>query len=82
MHRNIRCTWVLEEENRKKKIEAKNMLKYLIISFKAEILFCFDISHNTGDSAGDYGTLSYLSTTKYSNDRTISTVSFIVMGAL
>ena len=25
--------------------------------------------------------LSYLSTTKYSNDRTISTVSFIVMGA-
>ena len=27
-------------------------------------------------------TLSYLSTTKYSNDRTISTASFIVMGAL
>ena len=34
------------------------------------------------DSAGDYGTLSYLSTTKYSNDGTISTVSFIVMRAL
>ena len=34
------------------------------------------------DSAGDYGTLSYLSTTKYSNDRTVSTVSFTVMGAL
>ena len=34
------------------------------------------------DSAGDYGTLSYLSTTKYGNDRTISTVPFIVMGAL
>ena len=34
------------------------------------------------DSAGDYSTLLYLLTTKYSNDRTISTVSFIVMGAL
>ena len=34
------------------------------------------------DSAGDYGTLWYLSTTKHTNDRTISTVSFIVMRAL
>ena len=34
------------------------------------------------DSAGDYGKPSYLSTTKCSNDRTISTVSVIVMGAL
>ena len=40
------------------------------------------LSTITVDSAGDYGMLPNLSITKYSNDRTISTVSFIVMGAL
>ena len=34
----IGCTLVLEEENRKKDFEAKNVVKYLITSFKAEIL--------------------------------------------
>ena len=58
-HWTIRRTQVLEEENREKIFEAKNVVKYLITSFKAEILFCFDISHNTGDSAGDYSTLSF-----------------------
>ena len=36
--RTKRHTYVLEEENRKKKFEAKNVVKYLITSFKAEIL--------------------------------------------
>ena len=42
-HWTIRHTQVVEEENRKKNFEAKNVVKYLITSFKAEILFCFDI---------------------------------------
>ena len=40
------------------------------------------LSTITIDSAGDYGMLPNLSITKYSNDRTISIASFIVMGAL
>ena len=40
------------------------------------------LSTITVDSAGAYGRLSCFSTTKYSNERTISTVSFTVIGAL
>ena len=43
MHWTIRYTQVLEGENRGKIFEAKNVVKCLITSFKAEILFCFDI---------------------------------------
>ena len=61
MHRTIRCTQVLEEQNRGKIFEAKNVVQYLITSFKAEILFYFDFPTITVDSAGDYGTLLCLS---------------------
>ena len=39
MHQTIRCTQVLEDKNRKKIFESKNVVKYLITSFKAEILY-------------------------------------------
>ena len=80
--RTIRHTQVLEEENRKKNFEAKNVVKYLITSFKAEILFCFDIFPQLWQIQQETMVLYRIFLQQSTVMTTITTVSFIVMEAL